>query len=349
MFATPHQKRETSNQESQVDELTPFRPEPFVPRKRFRSGHAQTLFAWAAPRRIELPPPEERVFSVAPEAQVVCQCHWLAGDAPRATTILVHGLEGSAESQYMIGTAKKALDAGFHVVRMNMRNCGGSARLSRTLYHSGLSGDVAAVAETIAQDEPARVSRLMIAGFSMGANLVLKMAGEWGDAPPANVAAVAAVSAAMDLGPSADALHHPGNRAYEWNFMRSLRRSIRRKAELFPELYGSARPKKARTIREFDEYITAPFCGFAGADDYYDRSSASRVVERIAIPALVIYAHDDPFIRVLPETEAKLRANPNITLLATEHGGHCGFVAAANGYDGRWAERQLVDFFRRFA
>ncbi len=328
---------------------TPFRPEPFVPRKALRGGHAQTLTAWAAARRIALPPSDDRIFSVAPDAQVVCRCHWQAAAGPRLTLMLVHGLEGSSESQYMVGTANKALEAGFHVVRMNMRNCGGSERLSRTLYHSGLSADVAAVAFAIAEAEPRRVSRLVIAGFSMGANLVLKMAGEWGASPPANIAAVAGVSAAMDLGPSAEALHAPANRVYEWNFMRALRRSIRRKAELFPDLYGNAKLAGVRTIRQFDDCITAPYCGFADANDYYQRSSASRVVEHITVPALVIYAQDDPFIRVLPQTEQKLRANPNITLLTPERGGHCAFLAARNGYDGRWAERQLIQFFRRFA
>ena len=331
------------------NEKETFRAEAFVPRRGLRGGHAQTLYAWAAPRRIELPAAEERSFQVTADAQVVCQCHWQHAGEPRLTLILVHGLEGSVESQYMLGSAKKALDAGFHVVRMNMRNCGGSERLSRTLYHSGLSDDVATVAQMMVDDEPRRISRLAIAGFSMGANLVLKMAGEWGDSPPPYVAAVAGVSAAMDLGPSADALHAPANRAYERNFMRALRRSMRRKAELFPDLYGDARLRGLRSIRQFDDVITAPYCGFTGADDYYQRASASRVAEHIRVPALVIYAKDDPFIRVLPETEAKLRANPNITLLATEHGGHCGFLADANGYDGRWAERQLIDFFRRFA
>ena len=326
----------------------PFRPQPFIPRRAVRGGHAQTLTAWAVDRRIVLPSPEDRVFSVGPEAQVLCRCHWQrSGNSPRLALILVHGLEGSSESQYMLGTAKKALDAGFHVVRMNMRNCGGSEQLSRTLYHSGLSGDVGAVAAAIADDP--RVSRLALAGFSMGANLVLKLAGEWDGTPPRHVAAVAAVSAALDLAPSADALHAPANRVYEWNFMRALRRSIRRKAELFPELYGAAQLRGLRTIRQFDDLITARFCGFADADDYYRQSSASRLVDQIGLPTLVIYSHDDPFIRVLPETREKLRRNSHITLVETVHGGHCAFLASPNGYDGRWAERQLVDFFRRFA
>src|SRR5205823_7055616 len=129
---------------------------------------------------------------------------------------------------------------------MNMRNCGGSERLSRTLYHSGLSADVGAVAAAIAEDP--RVSRVVLLGFSMGGNLVLKLAGEWGDAPPAHVAAVAAISPAMDLSASVDRIHSGFNRVYEWNFLRHLRQSIRRKMELFPDVFSSARLRGVRTI-----------------------------------------------------------------------------------------------------
>ena len=102
--------------------------------------------------------------------------------------------------------------------------------------------------------------------------------------------------------------------------------------------------RRTRSIREFDDQITARFSGFTGADDYYFRAAAARVIERITLPTLVIHAHDDPFIRILPETRAKLEANPNITFIETSHGGHCAFLAPPNGYDGRWAERQIVNF-----
>jgi predicted alpha/beta-fold hydrolase len=324
-----------------------FQPEPFIPRPRLTSAHAQTLAAWALPRRSQLPPAEERLFSVTPDAQVLCHCHWQAGGDPRLTMIVIHGLEGSSDSQYVIGSANKAWDAGFHVVRMNMRNCGGSERLSRTLYHSGLSADVGAVAAAISEDS--RVARTALLGFSMGGNLVLKLAGEWGGSPPSYAAAVAAISPAMDLSASVDKLHSGSNRIYEWNFMRHLRQSIRRKMELFPDLYGGTHLRGVYTIRQFDDVITAPYSGFAGAEDYYQRASSSQFAERITVPTLVIHSHDDPFVHMLPETEQKLRNNPHVTLIATERGGHCAFIASPNGYDGRWAERQAIEFFRQFA
>ena len=264
--------------------------------------------------------------------------------------LIVHGLEGSSLSQYVIGTGSKAWAAGMNVVRMNMRNCGGTDHLGPTLYHSGLSSDVGAVLRTIVEQK--RLPEVAIVGYSMGGNLVLKLAGDWGrnnanaKAMPPELKAVAAVSPAADLGPSADAMHtEPSNWIYEYKFLWGLMRRLRRKKELFPEIYRMP-ARWPRTIREFDDVVTAPYSGFAGADDYYFRAAAARVVDKIAVPTLVINALDDPFIRLLPDTRAKMLNNPRITLLETEHGGHCAFLASANGYDGRWAERQMIHFFR---
>ncbi len=311
-----------------------------------RNTHAQTVFGWLLQRESRLPPSEERLFSVAPEVQVLCRCNWQP-ERQRATTfVLVHGLEGSTDSQYIVGTANKAWDAGFNVVRMNMRNCGGSERLGPTLYHSGLSADVGAVMRTLIEQD--KLPRVALCGFSMGGNLVLKLAGELGRdrATPQELIGVVGISPAMDLGPSADALNLKANRIYELNFVRNLKKSVRRKAELFPGRYDLGKLRGVWSVRAFDEFVTAPYGGFSGADDYYYRAAAARVLEHIAVPALVIHAADDPFIRVLPETRAKLAANPNIRFVETAHGGHCGFLADPVGYDGRWAERAIVEFVR---
>jgi uncharacterized protein len=226
---------------------------------------------------------------------------------------------------------------------MNMRNCGGTEELTPTLYHSGLSADVGAIANTlIEQDE---LKHIALVGYSMGGNLVLKLAGEWSNHAPKELIAVAGVSPAMDLAPSADALHDPGNRVYEWKFLRGLRNRYRRKVELFPDRYDEKYARRFRTIREFDHEITARYSGFTGADDYYERASSSRVAEHIAVPALVIHSLDDPFIRMTPQTRAKLLANKNVRYVETRQGGHCAFLADANGYDGRWAEKMVIEFF----
>lgn len=317
--------------------------EPFVPRRFLRNRHAMTLVGNFLPRKSDLPEPEEQLFQVEADIQVMCHCHWQAEPASRPTAIVVHGLEGSSLSQYVIGTGSKAWAVGMNVVRMNMRNCGGTENLTPTLYHSGLSGDVGAVLRVLVEQK--KLARVGLVGYSMGGNLVLKLAGEWGSTAPVELTAVAAVSPAADLGPSADAMHEPTNWMYEYKFLWSLMRRLRHKVSLFPELYRMP-ARWPRTLREWDDVVTARYCGFTGADDYYYRAAAARVVAKIAVPTLIINALDDPFIRVLPETRAKILNNPYITLLETKHGGHCAFLASANGYDGRWAERQMIHFFR---
>ena len=308
-------------------------------------GHLQTVIPTYLPRENRLPAAEDRLFSVEPEAQVLCHCHWQAQRSERLTVVIVHGLEGSAESQYVIGNANRAWAAGWNVVRMNIRNCGGTENLSATLYHSGLSGDVRAIVQTLIEGD--RLRRIALIGYSMGGNQVLKAVGEWGAEAPAELKAVAAVSPGVDLDACATLLHQGRNRIYEWHFLWSLKRSMRRKAKLFPGRYDTSRLRRLRSIRDFDDRVTATYCGFTGAADYYDRASATHVLPRIAVPTLVIHALDDPFIEITPATKARLLANPQIRYLETRHGGHCGFLAkAADGYDGRWAERKIHEFFR---
>ena len=322
----------------------------FIPRRGLRGGHIQTIAGNFLPRTNLLPAGERRVFTVAEhqtgaKVQVECVCHWQQGRRSRLALIIVHGLEGSVESQYVIGTGSKAWAAGMSIVRMNMRNCGNTEALTPTLYHSGLSADVGAVAEQLIKQD--RLEQIAIVGFSMGGNLVLKLAGEWGSNGPRQVKAFATVSPAMDLAASADALHSWRNWLYEQRFLRGLRRRYQRKTMLFPDRYELTHLRCFASIREFDHEITARYEGFAGADDYYDRASSSRVLDQISIPTLIIHSEDDPFIRVLPDTRAKLLGNPAIQFIETARGGHCAFLANPNGYDGRWAEKTIVDFLSR--
>jgi len=302
-------------------------------------------------RRIHLPPPEERLVEVAAGVQVRCWCYWQPQNRQQALTlIVVHGLEGSTESQYMTGVARNALAAHMNVVLMNQRNCGGMDQCAPTLYDSSLSSDVAAVARHIVEKDA--VSRFALIGFSMGGNLVLKLAGEWGSEAPPQLRAVAAVCPAMDLAASADALHEPANRIYEYYFLLQLFRRMRRKAQHFPGFLDLSRLRGVRSLRQFDDRITAYYCGFTGADDYYARAAAANVVERIAVPTLIIHSNNDPFIRLCPETRERILRNRNITFVESADGGHCAFIGARNGDpndDGRWAEREVVEFARNVA
>jgi uncharacterized protein len=316
----------------------------FVPRRGLRGGHKQTLAGNFMRRESVLPAAHQRLFQIEEEVQILCHCHWQPEEGRHATmtVIIVHGLEGSTSSNYVIGVGSKAWAQGMNVVRMNMRNCGGTEALTPTLYHSGLSDDVGAVVKTLIQED--RLERIALVGYSMGGNLVLKLAGDWNENAPQQLKAVCGVSPAMDLSPSADALHLPENRLYELKFLYGLKRRFDRKAKLFPQRYREEDSRWFRSIREFDHEITARYSGFDSAQDYYDRASSARVIDKIAVPTLIVHSLDDPFIRVIPETKRKLLANPNITYVETTHGGHCAFLAAPNGYDGRWAEKQCVEF-----
>ncbi len=334
---------------------TRYQTRPFTPRRWLRGGHLQTVASFLIARRFHLPAPEERLIEVEPGVQVLCHCHWQADRARSLTVIIVHGLEGSSESQYMLGVTEKALAAGMNVIRYNQRNCGGTDALAPVLYHSGLSNDVAAVAhEVIARDG---VSRLALVGFSMGGNIVLKLAGEWGSQAPPQFRAVAVCCPAIDLATSADALHEAANRIYEKYFLWALRRRMLQKARLFPDHFDVSRLRGLRSMREFDDKVTAYYCGFTGVDDYYDRASAAQVIERIAVPALVLHAANDPFVRITAETRRKISSNQNIAFVETSDGGHCAFIGSSagssagvgNGSDGRyedgyWAEHEIVNF-----
>ena len=323
-----------------------FSSDCFIPRWGLGGPHRQTLASYFLRRRNQLPAPENRLVKVDGETQLLCQCNWQKAKPSALTVVIVHGLAGSSASPHVVGLAQKAWDAGMSAVRVNMRNCGGTETLTPTLYHSGLSSDVGAVVRDLISRD--RCERLALAGYSMGANLVLKLAGEWGAAAPRQVRALTVTSPLMDLAPSSDALHLRRNRVYEWQFLFKLSRLFRRKAKLFPARYDTRRLAGIRSLREFDDRIVGPYNGFAGADDYYERARSSRCAEKIAVPAFIIHSADDPFLRILPETRAKIAANPHLRFLETKRGGHGAFLAAPDGYDGRWAERRAVEFLSQF-
>jgi predicted alpha/beta-fold hydrolase len=316
----------------------------FEPHRWLANGHLQTIVGNFLPRPAFDLPLTTEVVEVDPSdgSHVLCHCHWQPESvrAERLTAILVHGLEGSSDSRYMQGIAARAWAAGMNVVRMNMRNCGGSDALTPTLYHSGLSADVGAVVDHFTAIFGLRAVALV--GYSMGGNLVLKLAGEWGSRPP--LTAVATVCPAIDLAAGADALHEPANRGYEVHFLRRLMQRFRRKAALFPAIYGAAEVGPVRSIREFDDKIVARYCGFRDASDYYYRAASARVVDRIAVPTLILSAQDDPFIRLFPETRVRLAANPNIIFVEPRHGGHCAFLGRAAGDEIHWAEAAVIRY-----
>jgi len=307
-------------------------------------GHRQTLYAWARQRRfLRLPAPDARYFDVAADARVLAHCHWHEPPAAHPTILLLHGLEGSSLAHYMCGIADKAWALGWNVVRLNQRNCGNTEHLSRGLYHSGLTHDpLFVIRELIERDG---IQAVAVAGYSLGGNLALKLAGELGDEAPPALKAICAVSPTMDLARCVDALDRRANVVYQWNFVRNLKARLRRKAAAFPGLFPLEPLGRIRSVRRFDDVYTAPHHGFRDSADYYYRASALRVVDRIRIPTLVITAEDDPFVLPAPFRHPAITGNPAITVAITRQGGHCAFLErGADGYDGYWAEREILRF-----
>lgn len=319
--------------------MNPFEPHPLL-----RNPHAQTLAAAFLPRRFpRLPPAVPRDFEVEPGTRIRGQCHWQAAPRERPTLVLVHGLEGSSESNYMLGLAERAFAGGWNAVRLNQRNCGGTESLTSTLYHSGLSADYRAILGELIEHDA--LPEMFFAGYSMGGNLVLKMAGELGGAAPSELRGVAGVCPCIDLALCADALERPGNFIYEGHFVRNLKRRIRRKAGLFPGKFDLRPLAGVRTVREFDDVMTARYFGFRDAADYYMQSSALRVAGEIRVRALIVTAKDDPFVPCASFGDPAVANNRCIRVVAPAHGGHCAFISREAGDARYWAEACLLEFF----
>ena len=322
---------------------------PFVPPRFLRSGHLQTIVGTLLPRTYSLPEPEIWLIEVEPPNSrgasfVLCHCHWQPAEVrgQRLTMIIVHGLEGSSSSRYVLGNSARPggrLQCCPH--EYAQLRCRRSNSLPQS-NHAGRSEDVALVMAELARTY--LIHSFALVGYSMGGNLVLKLAGERGAAPPPYLKAVVGVSPLMDLAASSIALHEPQNRLYESRFLIELLRHLRHKIELYPGLYTADGLDKIRTVRQFDERVVARYGGFTGADDYYYSVASSNWAQDIAVPALILHALDDPFIRMTPDTRAKLVANPRVMLVETQHGGHCAFLSLEPGDAGFWAERTLLDF-----
>src|ERR1700737_375845 len=322
---------------SMVQGFPEFEPHPLL-----KNGHAMTIASAYWRRGFALPVPAERLSRVDADSQLLGLCHWQQGKQRDAPVIaIVHGLEGSCDSNYMWGIADKAFRRGFHVVRLNQRNCGGTERLTPTLYNSGMSGDYRAVLEELAEHDG--FTQIFFAGYSMGGNLVTKMAGEYGGRAPKALRGVCTICPAIDLAACADALERRDNYFYQRHFVKGLILRYNRKAELFPQIYSRNGFAKIRTVREFDNQITAPCFGYRDAQEYYDAAGARKVVGRVRVPMLMITAQDDPFVPYDAFLAALVTENPAIRFIAPEHGGHCGFISRKGGAGRFWAEQRGGD------
>ena len=318
-----------------------FKPAPFVVPRWLRNGQIMTIFAALYPRNFRLPPSHRRAFETSADTTVIAKCHWQKNPQQHPTIVLIHGLEGNANRSYMMGTAQKAFDAGFNVLRMNVRNCGGTEHLTPTLYHSGWTHDLQALLTELLEKDG--LKNLFLVGFSMGGNHALKLAGELGENFPSELKGIVAVSPPLDLAQASKKLGAPSNFIYNRRFLRSLKKRLHLKERLYSKTCDLEKLKRAKNIWQFDDAVTAPHFGFRDALDYYTQASAFPFLSKICVPSLIIQAQDDPFIP--SNIFAQIAPQKFLAILSTKHGGHLGFWSnQKNSSEHYWAEQTAVDY-----
>jgi len=304
---------------------------PFHPL--FRNPHAQTIAShfWRRARAVQ--PIERRLIETEPDVRVLVESQRPDAEA-KGEIVMVHGLEGSGRAGYIESLAAAALRSGYAAHRFHMRTCGGTERHSATLYHGGMTGDLAAVLRLFRQEGRAPA---FVVGFSLGGNVALKLAGELGDSAAEIVRGVCGVSAPLDLDACARRIAASDNRLYERRFVRKMRLRL-----VATGRYRDADFAGLDSLIAIDDRITAPAFGMGTAGNYYRTQSAIGYVDRIRVPTLLIQAKDDTFVPWRIIEHASVRGNPHIRVVLTEHGGHLGFLA--HGAHRFWLDAAILEW-----
>jgi predicted alpha/beta-fold hydrolase len=319
-----------------------FHPHPLAV-----GGHRQTLLGFWHRRKLRWTPPVEDVIVEAGDGiRLLLRASWQPGPhEARPALVTIHGLGGWDEASYGLATGAYAYGLGWHVLRMNMRGAGDSARICPRLYNAGLDTDLVAALQAVTRVAP----RVAVIGFSLGANLSLLALGRSASGLPPGLLGVVAVSPPLDLAACVAALERPANRLYQSYFLRNLRLSYRWRQSLCPELYEAGRELKPRSIREWDEAITAPYGGYASADEYYARSSAGPYVSSLDRRVLILTAQDDPLVPAASVARWPLPPSGMVQREITKTGGHVGFVAPTRAPGRFWAAERAMRFLARDA
>ncbi len=278
------------------------------------------------------------VYQTEPDVRVLIHSQRPTG-TPKGELILVHGLEGSSASGYARSLVHAALQRGWATHRFNMRGCGGADELALSGYHAGQTSDLLAF---LRERRRASSLPLFVIGFSLGGNVTLKLAGELGDGARESLTGVCAVSTPIDLAASVAALGRRQNFIYQGRFLDRLKDRIRRKNRQAPDVYTLEHLPKIKSIQDFDDHYTARLFGFGTAANYFRTQSSNQFLERIRVPTLLVQSKDDPLVPFAIFDHPAIGANPYLTLLAVEHGGHLGFLA--RGKPRFWLDQTVLDW-----
>ncbi|MES2272713.1 MAG: alpha/beta fold hydrolase [Chlamydiota bacterium] len=317
----------------------PFDPFPFI-----HDPHKQTiissvfnfLFEPASDQKIVPLPCGDKI-----SLEITTPREWAPGGL---TVVLVHGLCGSHKSPNLVRMAKRLEPRGIRTVRFNMRGCGSGKGLAKQIYHSGRSEDVFEAIKALKKEHPD--SPIVLIGFSLGANIVLKLAGELNELAREFLTGVIAISPPVDLYSSIQRFGQPENALYERYFYRLLRADVYYRHRKFKDLSPVDLPRDLK-LYEFDQLYTAPHCGFKDARDYYNKCSAAHVVEDIALPCKILLAEDDPIISSSSLDGYNLPSN--VSIFKTKKGGHMGYLGNPTGVKGLyWLDSLLMDWILEF-
>jgi uncharacterized protein len=308
----------------------------------FRNRDLSTIAGnfWPRPQ-LDRWPVEAIVYRTEPEVQVLAHAQQPDG-AAKADIVMIHGLEGSSTSGYLISLAHAALTRGFSAARLNLRGCGGTEHLAITSYHAGQTSDILAVLRQRASQRP-----IFLVGFSLGGNIALKLAGELGDSARELLAGVCAVSTPIDLAVCAETLGKPRNFLYQQRFVSRLKERILRRHLQAPHIYTREHLPQIRSIIDFDNYYTSKLFGFGDAANYFRTQASNQFLERIQIPALLVQAKDDPLIPFSVYGHPAFVRNPHLRLIAPDHGGHVGFISRR--LPRFWVDSLLLDWMEEIS
>ncbi len=320
------------------EDLVPFRPAWWC-----GGAHQQTLLG--ALLRPVAPLELQRQRWDTPDGDFM-DLDWLPG-APGAPILMVlHGLEGSSRSRYVLSLLAAAEREGWRGIGVNFRFCSGEPNRLLRSYHGGETSDLTWIVQRVIAENPG--SPILLAGASLGANVVLKYLGEQGEGLPSSIRAAVAISTPFDLALSVRTLEQGFSRIYMRGIVRSLKAKAKIKLRMYPGFVDERKLEAVRTLAQFDDLVTAPVHGFRDADDYWRHSSSIRFLPAIRRPTLLISAQDDPFFPggSLPAAEAE--ANPFLTAEFTVRGGHVGFLTGS--WPGRarsWTEDRTMRFLKK--